>query len=381
MMDSHRKLALLAGSAVLVLVLAQFHNRRKRRNAEGVEAYDVTVDVDERHGKATTTVQHIRTKESYSFGKGWAAGTPYPPFVTPERLQWLQKTVALRRGDVIVATFAKCGTTWLEQILLLLVARGDAGALDPVHKNAYSAARGRGKVWLEAALSADGGFGAFGKRGEGAPVSLADFEDMPAPRIIKSHARRRLLLGRDDAGDLPEGVRVVVVTRNPKDACTSGYYHAFNPHKRGWPFAAWASAWAAGAVPSGSWFEWTREWRDGEDWDRADRLWIHYEDMLDDPVDAVARVARLLWPDEALDQTLIETVAEKAGFSAMRAQIAAQDDDWAAGRGHMRKGKVGDWQTHFSPRLADDFDLLYHRHFKKTGLVYDQGSAELLSAY
>ena len=65
----------------------------------------------------------------------------------------------------------------------------------------------------------------------------------------------------------------------------------------------------------------------------------------------------------------------------MRAQIAAQDDDWAAGRGHMRKGKVGDWQTHFSPRLADDFDLLYHRHFKKTGLVYDQGSAELLSAY
>ncbi|KAH8051731.1 sulfotransferase [Aureococcus anophagefferens] len=329
-MDSQRKLALLAGSAAVVLLLAQFYNRRKR-DAEGVEAYDVTVDVDEGKGKATTTVQHIRTKESYSFGKGWAAGTPYPPFVTPERLQWLQKTVALRQGDVIVATFAKCGTTWLEQILLLLVARGDAGALDPVHKNAYSAARGRGKVWLEAALSADGGR-AF-EAGEARP------------------------------------------------ACASGYYHAFNPHERGWPFAAWASAWAAGAVPSGSWFEWTREWRDGEDWDRADRLWIHYEDMLDDPVDAVARVARLLWPDEALDRKLIETVAEKAGFSAMRAQIAAQDDDWAAGRGHMRKGKVGDWQNHFSPRLADDFDLLYHRHFKRTGLVYDQGSAELLSAY
>ena len=173
-MDKHRKLVLLAGSAVLVLLLSQLNKRRKRRkrDAEGVEAYDVNVDVDERHGKATTTVQHIRTKESYSFGKGWAAGTPYPPFVTPERLQWLQKTVELRQGDVVVATFAKCGTTWLEQILLLLVARGDAGALDPVHKNAYSAARGRGKVWLEAALSADGGFGAFGKRGEGTPVSL-----------------------------------------------------------------------------------------------------------------------------------------------------------------------------------------------------------------
>ena len=39
------------------------------------------------------------------------------------------------------------------------------------------------------------------------------------------------------------------------------------------------------------------------------------------------------------------------------------------------------WRDAFSPRLADDFDLLYHRHFKKTGLVYDQGSAELLSAY
>jgi hypothetical protein len=34
-----------------------------------------------------------------------------------------------------VTTFPKCGTTWMEQIVLLLLNGGDVEALDPLSKN------------------------------------------------------------------------------------------------------------------------------------------------------------------------------------------------------------------------------------------------------
>jgi len=57
------------------------------------------------------------------------------------------------------------------------------------------------------------------------------------------------------------GAKFVVVVRSPNDVCTSAYYHAWSPAKSGWPFEAWATAWLAGATPSGSWVNWHAGWR------------------------------------------------------------------------------------------------------------------------
>lgn len=377
--------------------------------------FAVSVEPGPLEGTATTVVRRVDGSErdrSYRFTTGWACGTHYPPFVGPERLAWLKKAVTLREKDVVVVTFAKCGTTFVEQVVLLLLSRGDPSCLDPLHKNAYSAQRGTGKIWCEAALSEDGTFGAFGARGEGTPVSVDEFEAMPDPRVIKTHAVREHLLGLDGDGCVPKGVRLIYVTRNPKDACASRgaaprskatcaffrthdevcplpfrcYYHAFNPHREGWPFAAWAAAWAAGAVPSGSWFDHARDWFHAEFRDASkDRLWIHYEDLIADPLQAVRRVAELLWPDGPpawLDADVLDAVVRHSTFDSMRLQVdaaAKQRSDngeavWAA-KGHLRKGAVGDWRApgHFSPQLSDDFDRLFERKLAGTGLRYDQG--------
>jgi hypothetical protein len=70
------------------------------------------------------------------------------------------------------------------------------------------------------------------------PLSWESFDTAPAPRVIKTHAPLQLLLGTNGRGveALPERTKVVVVSRNPLDACVSCYYHAWNPFKSGWPF-------------------------------------------------------------------------------------------------------------------------------------------------
>ena len=50
---------------------------------------------------------------------------------------------------------------------------------------------------------------------------------------------------------LPTGTKILVVSRNPLDACVSRFYHAFNPHKLGWSFDAWAALWLSGNTTYG----------------------------------------------------------------------------------------------------------------------------------
>src|SRR5689334_23125500 len=56
-------------------------------------------------------------------------------------------------GDIIVTTFPKCGTTWTEQVILLLLNNGDGEKLNSATKNTYIPNTNKaGKIWLEPAL-------------------------------------------------------------------------------------------------------------------------------------------------------------------------------------------------------------------------------------
>ena len=44
-------------------------------------------------------------------------GIPYPRFITEERLDEVTKVHKSRPGDVFIATFAKSGTTWLQNVV------------------------------------------------------------------------------------------------------------------------------------------------------------------------------------------------------------------------------------------------------------------------
>lgn len=73
--------------------------------------------------------------------------------------KWLQLNAAVKyhSGDILIVSYPKSGTTWLEQCVLLLLHRGDSSLLNPCHKNTYSpyAPGSAGKIWLEACIDQD----------------------------------------------------------------------------------------------------------------------------------------------------------------------------------------------------------------------------------
>ena len=54
-------------------------------------------------------------------------GVCYPPFASEAAIDRLRAEDWSREGDVMIATYPKCGTTWMQQMVLLLLAKGDCG--------------------------------------------------------------------------------------------------------------------------------------------------------------------------------------------------------------------------------------------------------------
>lgn len=239
--------------------------------------------------------------EELAYPLQFVKGVGYPAWCSEQRWTRLQ-SLSLRPDDVLVVSYPKCGTTWAEQCILLLQTRCDVSKMDPASKNVYCPGRGHaGKIWPEGCVEQNPQVHL--KAGlEFLPMTQAEFDAAPAPRTLKSHAPPHLLLtgkapseeaaNSDPLTDLPAQTKLLVVTRNPLDACVSSYYHAWNPAKSGWPFAAWAAAWISGNVPHGCWFHWVKAWKRQSEMHPERVLWVQFEDLKRDPVGTVRRVAQ-----------------------------------------------------------------------------------------
>ena len=299
-------------------------------------------------------------------GSNFVEGVPHPPFIQQGNWNELRTARAgSRPTDTWVATFPKCGTTFMEQIVLLLRSDGDPSKLNPERLNFYDKERGNGKVWVEANINVLGVDIGPGPGGRNERLSLSEFEDIPVPRTLKTHAPRHMFLGvapieppslsRDPSpAPIAPDVKVVYVSRNAKDACTSAYYHAANPHCLGFPFDAWVKNWMSGLFEHGTWMDHVKGWRREALTNPEQVLWVRYEDILDDPEREIRRVAAHIGVPAS--DRLVSDVALHSGFERMKLQ--------AGGLKFFRKGKVGDSRRHFSPSLDHEFDVLYTKHMR-----------------
>ena len=190
-------------------------------------------------------------------------GWPWPHRCDPAKYRRLHATVRFRDTDVAVASYPKTGTTWVEQIVLLLLHGADA-KLDPASRNTYNARRNPlGCVWLEPMV-------ASARR---ARMSLNQFHDLPAPRVLKSHAPFDAFLGTRGSSDNASlanlrqtGLKVIYVARNPKDAAVSMYFQRAplpgkrNNIKRRMPMDAWCALYVKGYVSCGAFVDHVARW-------------------------------------------------------------------------------------------------------------------------
>ena len=171
-----------------------------------------------------------------------------------------------------------------------------------------------------------------------------------------------------------------------------------NPHANGWPFEAFANAWLEGLGNGsfGDWFTFHKEWSalasrfppshgipatSSAGDEKAQVLWVHYEQVVRQPAQQIARIAEFL--GLRADDTLIDAVVAGSSFGAMKS--AALATEGTGGRSmtaaHLRRGEIGDWRNHFvSPPVEAAFRAKFDECLRGSGLHFDIGDNEVLEA-
>jgi hypothetical protein len=234
-------------------------------------------------------------------------------------------------GDLFVSTYPKCGTTWAQYIVYLLL--NDGRPLPP----------GTGINDVFPHLE---------------EVGSAKVRALPEPRLVKTHLPF-------ERTPWHAGARYLYVARNPFD-CAVSFYH----HTRGFvkhydfadgTFDDFFECFVRGEVDFGDYFDNLLSWlpRAAE----PNVLFLTYEDMLADPHAAVTAIGRLLGGErerELVKPELVDRVVRTSSFDQMRKDQRRWSSERPANMPEfVRKGVVGDWANHFSAaqarRLAERF--------------------------
>ena len=285
-------------------------------------------------------------KPSYTSHDGFLMPLGFPPEGFASGQQYVPQA-----GDVFVSTYPKCGTTWMQYIVLLIVREGSGLRDGETINDAFPHLEEVGRHVVEA---------------------------LPAPRLIKTH----LPFGRTPWA---EDARYVYVARNPFD-CAVSFYH----HTRGFArhydfvdgtFDDFLECFIRGEVDFGDYFDNLLPWFARRK--TANVLFTTYEDMLADPPRAIVRVAEFLGNHgmrAVSDAPLRERILEQSSFRNMR----ERQQRWSSERpadmpAFVRKGIVGDWQNHFSPAQAKRLVARFEQRTSGTGAEH-LWSEQLLAA-
>ena len=195
-----------------------------------------------------------------------------------------------RSSDILIATYPKCGTTWMQQIVHGLRTGGDMSFGEITEA----------VPWLEAA--ADMGID-------------PEREQAAAPRAYKTHL---------NWPQIPKGGRYIHVSRDPKDTLVS--YHRF---LEGWVFETGSidldtlarESFLKGRRGEDYWGFLLSWWEKRND---PDVLFMFYEDMKQDLGATIDEVAGFI--GVPLDPALREIVLEQSGMAFMKAHEHQFDD-------------------------------------------------------
>jgi aryl sulfotransferase len=259
-----------------------------------------------------------------------------------------------RKGDIIVATPAKCGTTWTQMLCALLVHQS---AQFPQPLTVLSR-------WLD-------------RHTEPAESVVAHFESQPFRRIVKTHTPL-------DGLPYYEEATYVFCGRDPRDAFLSMMDHMANVSeetkidaiKRGnlpadfsFPtdpnamFPIWMTTgpqpWMSDGFPSGSVLYLTDTY-----WQHRhlpNIVFLHYRDLTADLDTEMRRLSAAL--GIAIDEARWPGLIEAAGFEAMKRKAddlapGAHLGEWASNSDFFRKARKGEWTNALSAENLALYDRI-----------------------
>ncbi len=244
-------------------------------------------------------------------------------------------SLKLRFDDIVITPYAKCGTTWIQQIVHTLRTRGDMD-FDDIS---------RVVPWIEASATLG--------------IDLDD-EQRANPRAFKSHL---------EFEEIPKGGKYINCVRDPRDALYS--MHKF---LEGWfsePGAISLEEFALDRfIKSGSYWRHLKSW-----WQHRTNtnvLFLAYEHMKLDLDVSIRRIAEFI--DVPLDEKLLEMTLVHASLSfmlqhkdrfddAMLRSLTEERFDLPPGSdsAKVRQGEVGSHRGSLSPEVIAALDAVWKK--------------------
>ncbi|XP_033958680.1 amine sulfotransferase-like [Pseudochaenichthys georgianus] len=254
----------------------------------------------------------------------------------------------IRDSDVFVVTYPKSGTSWMQQILLLLEAKGDLADISRLSSSSNADLM----PWIEV----------NGNR--------QAFITTPSPRMRVSHLQHQFM---PSALSQKKG-KVIYVARNPKDILVSYFYFHKLAKMLETPkdFDDFFEKFMRGDVFGCSWFEHVKTWYSHKD--DMNMLFITYEEMIQDLPSAVQRIAVFL--EKELNPEQLANVVKHSTFNNMKKISNANYEHvpqylFSHHEGiFMRKGTIGDWKHHFTVAQSERFDQVFQREMKDIPLRF-----------
>ena len=266
----------------------------------------------------------IRAKPSYRMN-----GTFRMPLGFPAKNFASAIAYEAQPGDIFVATYPKCGTTWVQYILYLLL---HEGVPLPAGQQIGNSIPHLEEVGAELAKA------------------------LPTPRVIKTHLTLDFMITHTEA-------RYINVARNPFD-CAVSFYHHTRGFERHYQFTSgtfddFFECFLAGEVDWGDYFDSLASWFEH----REDKnvLFLTYEGMKLDSRKAIAQIVSFLDLPTAQDEMTLAEIDYHSSFDEMCQNL----ERWSSPRpedmpAFIRKGVVGDWLNYFSVdqahRLVEKFE-------------------------
>ncbi|XP_070560116.1 sulfotransferase 1E1-like [Ptychodera flava] len=291
------------------------------------------------------------------------------------------KNFEVRSDDIFLLTFQKSGTTWMKEILPLVMNGGDIDAITGTPRDVLI-------PHIEFQLSVDEDPVMREVQKQFLVPDGFQLDQLVSPRMLGSHLRSEFL-----PRDIDEKrVKVIYVARNPKDVAISSYYFCkgalSSRIETNEPVKAKAYQDFSEFLPEffeikarthkvhydgTKWHEHVLPW-----WERRhDRnvLFLKYEDMIRDLKACVRQIAEFL--DVHLTDGAVDKISDHCSFQSMKNNQMALKSNFCTnvlgvkaeeGSPFVRIGGVGGWKNTFTVAQNETFDEIYQEWIKGSDL-------------
>ncbi|XP_069840579.1 sulfotransferase 1C4-like isoform X2 [Dendropsophus ebraccatus] len=255
-----------------------------------------------------------------------------------------------REDDILIATFPKAGTSWIQEIVDLIMLNGD------VERSMQAPCFVR-VPFIDINVKP-------------MPSGVEAANAMKSQRLLKTHLQIHLI----PPSFWEKNVKVIYFARNAKD-CMASFFH-FQKMNRILPdpgtWDEYFFTFLSGNVSWGSWFDHVIGWWKAKD--KHQILYLFYEDMKEDPKREIRKISKFL--DKDLTEEALNTICHHTSFAIMKENPMANysampsfifDQSISP---FMRKGKVGDWKNHFLVAQNIIFDEIYKKKMEGSGLHF-----------